>query len=34
MKVSCLSAFGDKAVMPDDNAVSTVLGDTTKIWEL
>ena len=33
MKVSCLSAFGDKAVMPDDNAVSAVLGDTANIWD-
>ena len=32
MKASCLSAFGDKSVMPDDNTVSTVLGDTANIW--
>ena len=33
MKVSCLSAFGDKTVMPDDNAVSAVIGGTTNVWD-
>jgi len=33
MKVSCLSAFGDKGVMPDDNMVLIVLGDTFAIWD-
>jgi len=33
MKVSCLSAFGDKAITPDDGMVSAVLGDAAGIWE-
>ena len=33
MKVSCLSAFGDKAVMPDDSMVTAVLGSTAGIWD-
>ena len=32
MKVSCLSAFGDKAIMPDDGMVSGILGDAAAIW--
>ena len=33
MKVSCLSAFDDKAIMPDDGMVSGVLGGTATIWD-
>ena len=32
MKVSCLSAFDDKEIMPDDAMVSAVLGETASIW--
>jgi len=33
MKVSCLSAFDDKTIKPDDNMVSAVLGGAAPIWE-
>jgi len=33
MTVSCLSAFGDKSVMPDDNMVSNLLGGAASIWD-
>ncbi|MCL2140986.1 MAG: DUF3788 domain-containing protein [Dehalococcoidia bacterium] len=33
MKVSCLSAFDDKAIMPNDGMVSTVLGNAAAIWD-
>jgi len=33
MKVSCLSAFGDKSVMPDGGMVSDALGDVSLIWD-
>ena len=33
MKVSCLSAFDDKSIMPDDNMVAVVLGNTASIWD-
>ena len=33
MKVSCLSAFGDKGVMPDDGMVSETLGEAASIWD-
>ena len=32
MKVSCLSAFDDKAAVPDDGMVSAVLGDAASVW--
>jgi hypothetical protein len=33
MTVSCLSVFGDKAIMPDDSMVSAALGSTATIWD-
>ena len=33
MKVSCLSAFDNKEIMPDDSMVSDVLGNTATIWD-
>ena len=33
MKVSCLSAFDNKAIMPDDGMVSDALGNTAPIWD-
>jgi len=33
MKVSCLSAFSDKAVVPDDYMVSAALGAANPIWD-
>ena len=33
MKVSCLSAFGDKALMPDDSMVSAALGNIAVVWD-
>jgi len=33
VKVSCLSAFDNKAIMPDDGMVSAVLGSTASIWD-
>ena len=33
MNVSCLSAFGDKAIMPYADMVSAVLGDMAPIWD-
>jgi len=33
MKVSCLSAFDDKAMMPDDDMVSAALGSAAPIWD-
>jgi len=33
MKVSCLSAFDDKSIMPDDLMVSAVLGDASPVWD-
>jgi len=32
MKVSCLSAFSDKAIIPNDGMVSGILGDAAAIW--
>ena len=33
MKGCCLSAFDDKAIMPDNGMVSAVLGDAAAIWD-
>ena len=33
MKVSCLSVFDDKAIVPDDSMVSIALGSTAAIWD-
>ena len=33
MKVSCLSAFDNKGIIPDDDMVSIALGGTATIWE-
>ena len=33
MKVSCLSAFDDKALMPDDGTVAAALGGAALIWD-
>ena len=33
MKVSCLSAFDDKAIMPDDDMVAAVLGGAAPLWD-
>jgi len=33
MKVSCLSAFDDKVIMPDDGMITAVLGSATPIWD-
>ena len=33
MKVSCLSAFDDKTITPDDSMVSDALGDSAPIWD-
>ena len=33
MKVSCLSAFDDKAIMPDDDMVTVVLGGAAPLWD-
>lgn len=33
MKVSFLSAFDDKGIMPDDGMVTAVLGDAASIWD-
>lgn len=33
MKVSCLSAFDDKSIMPDDLMVSVALGDASSVWD-
>ena len=33
MKVSCLSAFGDKKIMPNDSMVTIVLSNTAPIWD-
>ena len=32
MKVSCLSAFDDKTIIPDDGMISDALGETAPIW--
>jgi len=32
MKVSCLSVFDDKSIVPDDDMVSAALGITASIW--
>ena len=33
MKESCISAFADKGIMPDDGMVSAALGDAASIWD-
>ena len=33
MKVSCLSAFDDKSIMPDEAMVSATLGNISSIWD-
>ena len=33
MKVSCISAFGDKSIMPDNGMVLAVLGSAAPIWD-
>ena len=33
MKVSCLSVFEDKTVMPDEDMVSAVLGSSSSVWD-
>ena len=33
MTVSCLSAFPDKSIIPDDGMVSAVLGGAAAIWD-
>ena len=33
MKVSCISAFDDKAITPDDTMVSIALSDMAPIWD-
>ena len=33
MKVSCLSVFDDKGIMPDDKMVSTALGSASSVWD-
>ena len=33
MKVSCISAFDNKAVIPDDGMVSAVLDNTAPVWD-
>ena len=33
MKVSCLSAFDDKSIMPDDTMVFSALGKTASTWD-
>ena len=33
MKVSCLSAFADKAVMPEEGAAAAVLGAAALVWK-
>ena len=33
MKVSCISAFADKGITPDDGMVSAALGGTAAIWD-
>ena len=32
MKVSCLSAFGDKTQMPNEALLASVIGDTASLW--
>ena len=32
MKISCLSAFDDKSIIPDDDMVAAVLGNVAPIW--
>ena len=33
MKVSCLSAFDDKGIIPDEGMVSAVLGSAASMWD-
>ena len=33
MTVSCLSAFPDKSIVPDDGMVSAVLGSAATVWD-
>ena len=33
MKVSCLSAFDNKDIMPDDSMVADTLGGTATLWD-
>ena len=33
MTVSCISAFNDKSIIPDDDVISVSLGGTASIWD-